>query len=156
MGVFGSGVENVRERLFALVKERRFAEEALLVKDLSGDEKPDVLFNAALVQLRAGEPGKALAGLEKARTGLRNPGAGLTVRTETYRKLRVEAIERQNYLRPMSSDYIELFPDIAKENILLTMIDAYTQCGQTDRAAALALSLAGDEFDGVKAKYVRK
>ena len=127
-----------------------------MVKDLSGGEKPDVLFNAALVELRAGEPEKALTGLEKARTGIRNPGDGPAVRTETYRKLRAEDIERQSYLHPMSCEYIELFPAIARENILLTMIDAYTQCGQTDRAAALALSLAGDEFAGVKVKYARK
>ena len=156
MSVFGSGVENLGERLFALVKEQRFAEAALLVRDLSGDEKPDVLFNAALVHLRAGEPEKALTYLEKARTGVGNPGSGLTVRSETYRKLRAEDIERQSCLYPMSSGYIELFPGIARENILLTMIDAYTQCGRMDRAAALALSLAGDEFAGVKAKYAKK
>jgi hypothetical protein len=156
MGVFGSGDENPGNLFFALLKEQRFAEAELLLKDLSGSEKPDVLFNAALVWLRAGEPEKALPTLEKARTGIRNPGASFTVRTDTYRKLRAADIEQQNYLRPMDSEYIEAFPHSARENILLTMIDAYAQCGREDRAAALSLSLTGDEFAAVKAKYAQK
>jgi hypothetical protein len=146
---------NNSQLLLNCILDRRWAEAALLLPELSsvGDERTEVLFNAALVYAQANEPEKALDLLERALTAFeRKQLTGRSPRNEVYRKLRITEIADKIYLQPMRSDIAERFPDVTGENILLALTDIALRCGLTDRAKAFAASLVGEEFSAFKAK----
>ena len=136
--------------LYGCLREGRFAAAALLAKHLAQSERADVLFNLALADLAADSPAKALEWLDRALSACRR-AAPVTagVRPENYKKLR--ALELASGApSPMSAEFVESFPDVARENIVVAVMEAAFRAGLPERVRAAAATLAGDEFDGVK------
>jgi Flp pilus assembly protein TadD len=142
--------------LLTCMLDGRWAEAALLLPELLEEEnQPDVLFNAAIVYLRADTPERALDQLEQALAALeRTRHSPRSAKGVIYRALRAKEIADFSYLNPVRASQIEHFSAIVNENILLALSDVALKCGLTSRAAAYAASLVGEEFNDFKARIL--
>ena len=142
------------KRLYDCLRERRFAEATFYLNTPLETAPPETLFNIALTNIYLGNAASAIFPLERALFLLkRMPLLSAKPRTEEYRRARKVDIENEIYLMPMSSEYVTVFLDIARENAALAAIYACEQSDNPHKTAAFAAVLNGEEFADFKEKY---
>ncbi|WNY27030.1 hypothetical protein [Methanolapillus ohkumae] len=136
------------------LEDGRFSEASLLLTAGEKSSRPDVLFNTGICFLQAGDFTSAVTVLESAVVEIKKLGPKSKImKNDLYKKLRVSEIDDGIYLKPMDMNYVETFLEIAQENVLLALKDAYLGCGLTDKARGVVGSLVGDEFAALKKQF---
>ena len=127
----------------------RNAEAFLILSGPDLEKEPAAQFALGLCYRRADDLPKAVSCFEQALRHLKinfAPTGESQAADETYLRLAVKQIEAKAYLEPMDADFCAFFPKMAKQTILLALIDTYKEHGMTEQAQKLAAGLVGAEF----------
>jgi tetratricopeptide (TPR) repeat protein len=119
---------------------------------------PALHFNLALCYIEAEDFPAAIASLEKSlETAKRLPApksggfmGGGPENSSAYKTLRTREVEKEKFLAPMEFEFPSIYPEEAKQNIIMALIRLYQKCGLEDKARSLCAVLTGSEFDNFK------
>ena len=146
--------ESQMEVVFNCMENGRFSVAFQILNDLKSTGRPDILFALGVCLFTAGECVSAAGYFEQSLVALKGTRAdSVSVpKTETYRTLRKREIAKQVYLRPFRFCFAESFFEITKENIVITLAEAFVGCGNSEKAKTLINSLSGEEFSDIKTR----
>lgn len=139
------------------MREGRFSQAYLLLKEMQTVERADILFSLGLCCYRVEDYSSAAGYFEKTLSIVKRQAAHATTfpKDETYIRLRKQELSSFIFLLPLYQEYLEAFPFVAKENVILASAAAYMKCNDAGKVEILLNSLSATEFDEIKAEISR-
>lgn len=139
------------------MREERFSQAYLLFKAMQTVERADIFFSLGLCCYRAEDYSSAAGYFEKTLSIVKRQAAHATTfpKDETYIRLRKQELSSFIFLSPFYQEYLEEFPVVTKENVILASAAAYIKCKDAGKAEILLNSLSATEFAEIKAEIGR-
>lgn len=146
----GQPSQNNADLSAALISEGRYSE-AFRLLDRPGVSTVPELFNLALCHIYAADHSAALTRLDAALSGLRQPGIPAPP-PETPARQKISAVQNltETYMRPVTIEYIKLFPDVLQDSVLRLMVDCHAALGNWNKVVELGTPLARKGYGNVQ------
>jgi hypothetical protein len=137
---------------YTLLREYRYTAALLLTPSLERSDRSDVLYNMAVLWGYIGEGARAIKFIDRALSAIKKipPANKVLPRPEKYGYTRALEIKIKSHLMPMKMGFINKFPDIATEDLLIFGAYNANLAGALARRDAYLSGLNGAEFDDFK------
>ena len=141
--------------LYKYITDGKLSAAFSLASQFEKSTKTDVLFNIALVHHLVGNNQKAIEFIDSALTALRQQAPVMKTApvSQAMQTARILDITNKSYLRPVTNDYVNGFPELMMGDILMAGTVFANLANLPAKKSNYIVSLIGSEFENFKKEF---